>query len=137
MTTAGPAGFDACGASNASFVVDAGSFLGSTAANGFGVYNDGSGIGLGTNPGLGTFTTGDVIGMALDVGSALAWFRKNGGLWNNNAGADPATGSSGASFTASGAIFPTVEGEHSGDVWTANFGGSAYANAAPSGFGNW
>jgi hypothetical protein len=36
-----------------------------------------------------------------------------------------------------GPMRPTVEGDANGDVWTANFGASAYAFTPPSGFGNW
>jgi hypothetical protein len=36
-----------------------------------------------------------------------------------------------------GPMRPAVEGDANGDVWTANFGASAYAFTPPSGFGNW
>jgi hypothetical protein len=42
----------------------------------------------------------DVLCMAWDAGAKLGWFRKNGGLWNNTAGHDPATGVGGISITA-------------------------------------
>jgi hypothetical protein len=38
---------------------------------------------------------GDVISMAWDTGAERIWFRSNGGLWNADAAANPATGTNG------------------------------------------
>ena len=38
---------------------------------------------------LGSPVTGDRIGIAINLDLRRAWFRKNGGLWNNTSGADP------------------------------------------------
>lgn len=95
-----------------------------------------------------TFTAGDIIGVAIDIGNKGIWFRKNGGNWNNNASADPVTntltitnstawGGGGAFWT--GPLFACVDvekGTATVDSCTANFGATAFANTAPSGFGN-
>lgn len=63
------------------------------------------------------------------------WFRRNGGIWNGNPSADPATGVGGISLAtvAGQTLFPTVQG--TGDAsQTVNFGATAFANAAPAGF---
>jgi len=83
-----------------------------------------------------------VVGVALDITGALVWFRPNGGNWNNDPTADPATGTGGYSVSAvsSGAtLYPyIVVGKFSGSGQiTANFGATAYSLSAPSGFGNW
>ena len=88
-----------------------------------------------------TSANGDVICMAVDLGATLIWIRTNGGNWNNSGAADPATGAGGASFSAitSPPYYPAWAG-HDGppnDAVTANFGGSAYAQSVPAGFGNW
>ena len=94
--------------------------------------NNGS---IGTN---GVFFLSDVVSMAVDFGATLIWFRVNGGNWNAGGGADPASGTGGADFSAwnGGAGYPLVSMLDNGQV-TANFGATAYAYSAPSGFGNW
>lgn len=137
LTSGTPGGNDGCGLCNGSFVIDGGSFLGNN-SNSCSYFNGGSYFGIsGAAAAPGSQSSGDIIGMAVDAGAALIWFRRNGGQWNSDGLANPATGAGGGTFTISGALFAAVEGEVSGDTWTANFGGSAYANAAPSGFGNW
>lgn len=135
--TTGSAGSDGCGICNSSFVFDGPAFLGGNTAVGGSYFNDNSINGIAGITGAGTFTSGDVIGMAVDVGAALIWFRKNGGLWNADAVANPAIGTNGGGVSAAGALFAAVEGEVSGNVWTANFGATAYAQTPPIGFGNW
>ena len=49
---------------------------------------------------LGVFASGDILCMAWDAGAERIWFRKNSGLWNNNAAADPATGTNGLDVSA-------------------------------------
>lgn len=83
---------------------------------------------------------GDIVDMALDIDNLKIWFRRNGGNWNNNGSADPATNVGGATiFAISTPMF--VAGEllntSTTTALTANFGGSAYTYAAPSGFSNW
>lgn len=100
---------------------------------GFNIYFNGSDTGLS----VGGWAAGDTIGVALDLDNAKVWFRKNGGLWNGNAGHDPETNSGGIDlssiaghpwFLYAGAN-PTSE-----SVFSANFGDAAFDDPAPSGF---
>lgn len=88
-----------------------------------------------------TMTNGDVIDFAFNAGSTLLWFRKNGGAWLGNGGAspDPASGTNGCNISAlTGAYYPAASlFTFVTTSVTANFGATAYTNAAPSGFGNW
>jgi hypothetical protein len=92
---------------------------------------------------VGGLSVGDVIGEAVDLTARLIWCRRLGpgspGYWNNDPTADPATGVGGISFAA-GNYAPFAEfanAANNTDAVTFNFGQSAYAAAAPSGFGNW
>jgi hypothetical protein len=87
---------------------------------------------------LGITAVGDVYGFALDLTAKLAWIRRNNGNWNNDASANPATGTNGLTIAA-GAFAPMVRFTTGGgtEAVTANFGATTYANAAPAGFGNW
>jgi len=105
-----------------------------------GIYGTGSvyvnGFGTSVFP---SFSSGAVIGFAVNAATNLVWFRVNGGAWNNNGAANPITGSGGIGVaTVPQTWFPF--GSTSGlsnDSITFNFGASAYANAAPTGFLNW
>jgi len=87
-----------------------------------------------------SFTAGDVIGIATDLDNHRIWFRKSAGNWNNSGTANPATNTGGFTL-ASGLFGPAVSlgntGSVAGDGFTMNCGQVSYANAAPSGFGNW
>lgn len=48
---------------------------------------------------LGAFVNGDIGTMAVNLGTKLAWFKKNSGLWNANASANPDTGVGGFAFS--------------------------------------
>jgi hypothetical protein len=81
------------------------------------------------------------VGVAVDLTNQLIWFR-NGqtNRWNASNTANPATGAGGISFTPSSGLFPmgSIDVNSSGDqVVVANFGASAFAWAAPSGFSSW
>jgi hypothetical protein len=65
-----------------------------------------------------TFATGDTICCAFDIGGMLIWFRTNAGL-------------------AAGPYFAACQMHDTPDSVTANFGATAFAQTAPSGFGNW
>lgn len=86
-------------------------------------------------------SAGTVIGVAVDLTARLAWFRKGAGNWNNDAAQNPATGAGGVTVEATLAFAPVLAfggpGAAINDAMTANFGQSAFANAAPVGFGNW
>jgi len=95
--------------------------------------------GVSTGKNLGAQAVGDVYSCAIDLTGRLGWFRKNGGNWNADAGADPATGTGGV-VIAAGSFAPIVRFGSSGgttDQMTGNFGQSAFVYTAPSGFGNW
>lgn len=65
----------------------------------------------------------------------LAWASVNGGDWNGNPAADPATATGGVDITAvgGGALFPMVHTSGSGHQ-TFNFGNAPFSYAVPSGF---
>jgi hypothetical protein len=90
---------------------------------------------------LGAVLAGDVIGFALDFGALLCWVRRNNGNWNGSGTANPATAVGGLSFPSGWTLTPGVafsgSGSAIGDSDTINLGATSYANAAPSGFGNW
>ncbi len=91
-----------------------------------------------TTKDLGVAAINDVFGYAIDFTGRLAWIRRNGGNWNADAAANPATGVNGLVVVA-GAMSPYVRFTNTGatHAFTGNFGQSAFAFAAPSGFGNW
>lgn len=84
------------------------------------------------------FSVGDVLGVAVDIGNQLIWFRDNGGNWNNNASANPVTGSQAGGLTIAAVtpnVFAMAQITSSGDEITANFAGP-FSFTAPSGYGN-
>jgi hypothetical protein len=95
----------------------------------------------GTGKSLGTIAAGNVIGIAVDLTARKGWMRKNGGNWNGDATANPATGTNGVTLAATVSFAPAVGfgGSFSAvnDAMTMNAGQSAFANAAPSGFNGW
>lgn len=78
----------------------------------------------------------DVVGMAVDIGAGLIWFRVNGGNWNNNILNDPVTGIGGINVAAVSKPWFVLGQSGVNAVNTFNFGATAYANSAPSGYGN-
>lgn len=93
------------------------------------------------NTGL-SWAQGDTLCLAVDISNNLLWVRVNGGSWNNGTD-DPATAVGGINISTrgAGALFAIANVGTSGvsgnDVFTANFGGTAYAQTQPSGYGNW
>ena len=79
---------------------------------------------------LGAPTTGDKIGVAWD--GTKVYFRVNG-TWLN--GSDPVTGTGGYAYNPGVPVTPAFSGTNSN--LTFNFGQSAYAHTAPTGFSNW
>jgi hypothetical protein len=94
--------------------------------------------GANTTKNLGTTAVGDVFGFAIDLTNRLAWIRRNNGIWNADAAANPVTGVGGVTI-ATGSFAPYVAFTNSAanNAFTGNFGQSAFANAAPVGFGYW
>lgn len=86
---------------------------------------------------------GDTLCFALDMTNGKIWFRTNGGNWNNDVigNQNPATNTGGYDYVAgsmaAGPYFAMCGTIVSGDVYTTNFGASAYAQTPPSGFSNW
>lgn len=70
---------------------------------------------------------GDVVAVEVDVGAQLIYFQVSGGLRT-----------SGISFSfISGILFPALDLFDTGDVSTANFGGSAFTITPTSGYVAW
>lgn len=81
------------------------------------------------------FAVSDSLAVAFDDTAKLVWFRKGAGNWNNDAGADPAAGLGGFSYSAiTLPVYLVASLFSAGDALTANFGATAFNNAAPSGF---
>lgn len=115
----------------------------SSQSNFLGINNNGAGFYAGSNQfsdfataGPGTFTNGDILGMAVDYTAKKMWIRKNGGTWFPGAGADPATGTGGFSFSlVTGTLFPIIKlGAPSSTTVSANFGRQTFGATAPSGY---
>lgn len=95
----------------------------------------------GTSPAtLAPFANGDVIGVAIN-GAGKIWFRVNSDGWNNDipANQNPATNTGGIDISllvGAGSAFPAynLQQEDANDQQTANFGHTAFANPAPSGY---
>lgn len=93
------------------------------------------GVAVGT---LTAGTLGDVIGVAVNRIDGLIWFRRQGGLWNNDAGADPAFNLGGISIASlPGPVYAWLGIQESGATQVqANFGGAIYQSPAPNGYRN-
>ena len=86
----------------------------------------------------GALSAGQVVDMALDLDNSRAWWRINGGNWNNSPTADPETNTEGLDVSALGSsLYVAVEIDTTTHTVTGNFGATAYSYAAPSGFINW
>jgi hypothetical protein len=86
------------------------------------------------------WNVGDAVGIAVDLDAKKLWVRypDMSNTWNNDASANPATGANGFDMsTLAVGPYYIVYSTVGDDVITANFGGSAFAYTAPSGFGNW
>ena len=108
-------------------------------AKSFGLYSNGFGSIAGAFPDwLTPYASGNVVGMAVDLTAKLVWWRVGAGNWNGSGTANPATGTGGFNVsTYTGTPHYYVSSGGPGSVSTINFGATAFANAAPSGFGPW
>jgi hypothetical protein len=93
---------------------------------------------------LGTYTTGTILSFAYDFSTKNLWLRPGcAGLWNNNAGANPATATGGGSLSGfwttptTAFIFGWDGFNGNADGFTLNTGASGFACAVPSGFVRW
>lgn len=79
---------------------------------------------------------GQTIGVAVDLGAGKLWFRAPNGTWIGDT-ADPVAGTGPAfNFAVTVPLFPAVS-LTTGTSITVNFGATAFANAAPMGYGAW
>jgi hypothetical protein len=89
------------------------------------------------------YTQGDTLCFAIDFEAGLIWFRKNALLWNNDAGANPATGTNGISLywalagAGNGLIWPAGNSDDTGHDLNLFLLAADWAQAAPSGFVAW
>jgi hypothetical protein len=86
----------------------------------------------------------DVVCTAVDLTAGLIWFRRNAGNWNGSGTANPATGVGGVNYAQYWSSVISMYGFApyafmfgTNDQMTLNFGDTAFAQAVPSGFGNW
>jgi len=86
---------------------------------------------------LATAALTNTICQAWDIAASKIWIRVNGGNWNNNPAADPATGAGAVVMGGGigGGPFPMATGG-GGTVLTSNFGAAAFGFAVPAGFGS-
>jgi hypothetical protein len=116
-----------------------GKFLGDTGNNSVGyysssgVYRNGSAVGNAT-----AFAQGATLSMAWNETSKKVWFRSNCGNWNNDVigNQNPATGTGGFDISAiTGAVFPAIDLEDTGDQITINPGNTGQFNCTvPAGY---
>ncbi len=79
------------------------------------------------------------MGMAIDLNANLGWFRLGSGNWNGSGTANPATGAGGIDISSLTKPVCPIGGQTIANfvVMALNTGQASYANAAPTGFGNW
>jgi hypothetical protein len=98
-----------------------------------------SGTQIGTTGG-GAVTVGETLCYAWDTGAELLWVRRGSGIWNNDAGADPATGVGGLSLSAFAnvdfCVWATATSV-SGNVYTLRTETAVFGFTVPSGFAPW
>lgn len=84
---------------------------------------------------IGAIAGGDIICMAVDLPNRRVWFRKNGGSWNATSGSayDPTDATTGA-LMPTAAQYLGMGSSTSGNVVTANVGGTAFTYSVPSGY---
>ena len=102
--------------------------------SGSSIYSNGGSSG--TSLGI-SFGSGLRIRVAVDLGTRKIWFAPNTGTWNGSVSNDPVTGVGGVTIPAGTMVpFLTFGGGGGGanNVFTANFGASAFTSAVPSGF---
>lgn len=88
---------------------------------------------------LGASASGHRFDFAYDLDAKLFWIRRQGGNWNANSSANPATGVGGIAMRDLGGydVTPAVTSEVAGQQVTFNFEAEQFVGAVPSGFGPW
>lgn len=85
---------------------------------------------------IGGISDGDRVDVAVDLDLRRIWFRRNGGSWNGDSSADPASGVGGIAYSYD-FIGPAVSlggSGSNGSSWSANLGASAMSGTVPLGF---
>lgn len=100
-----------------------------------GVYVNNASLGVYTP----SFSPGNICCVAVDLTNNMIWFRNGAaGNWNNNVANNPTTNTGGLAISTilPGPVFGFVAFNAAtvGAAITANFGGSAFTGAVPSGF---
>lgn len=136
------AGTLACGVANASATLSSVAPTTAASANVALVNNSGQVFvnGVQASPTIGSITSGAVVCIAMDFDAQRIWFRNGAaGNWNGSAANNPATGVGGVATPIAGVVVTAyaigggVNANTTGSI-TANFGGSAFSGAVPSGF---
>ena len=129
--TINTAGYSSYGVATADHVLSTGIWGVGRDSYGWGVQADGNKYHDGYVGGVGvSWANGDVMMIAVDMTAGKIWVGKNGS-WVG----DPAAGTGEMFSGLSGALFPMYAATNSGSAsCTANFGASALAYSAPSGF---
>lgn len=94
---------------------------------------------------LANYVQGDIIGIAYNSGTKTIWFRVNNGSWNNDGGANPATGAGGIDLNVNSQLdiatdywpngtYPAYGFSITGSLITATFDDAEWTYSAPSGF---
>jgi hypothetical protein len=88
---------------------------------------------------LGTIAAASTVGIAVDLTNRRIWFRiAPSGNWNGNAGYAPNTGVGGVDISPAGGVgiplHPFAYIQANPQVYTANFGDTAFVGAVPSGY---
>lgn len=127
----------AAGVANSSLLLDGSIWLGgSNNAVGAWFNDQQSWINGAGSPAWSLFSQNNIGCVAVDFDAKKIWFRRGSEAWDQSSTDNPATGAGGRSFSViSGPYFPAVQ-VAAGTV-TVNFGASAFAYAAPSGFKAW
>ena len=89
--------------------------------------------------GVGQIVTGDLVCIAWDAGAELIWFKRNTGLWNNNASANPATGVNGVNMSVLANTDHALwfKGNNLGDSVTIRTRIAEFTQVVPTGFASW
>lgn len=138
-------GYLSVGVASAAWALDGIDWLGSgnTTDSGLGWYTEGGIYPLGDVP-LPAFAEGDRLKFAVRYDDNSFFFKKNGGDWNDDPLADPATNTGGASLAdlIGKDIYPAFFSSYVeqgspdlvGSTVTAHFASSSWQDAAPAGF---
>jgi hypothetical protein len=85
---------------------------------------------------ISAFAAGDTIAVAFHPGLKLIWFKVNGGSWNNDGTANPATFVNGIDTSTFRAdrVTPAVGFSAAGSTFIANFADADFTYSEPSGY---